>query len=266
MPRTWASTVAMTDPLWSFGPAGSFGEDPRDDTVDLWTCLLDLPAAVLWRLGKELSEEERLRGSRFVSVQAALSFLARRIVARTIASWYMGRPVGDVRWVLGTTGRPALQAGLCDKELQFSWSQAGRMVAVAVSVSSPVGVDAVEKTSWRQLAVAPGVFCSTDEASRLRSLAPSRQASALVQCWAGKEACLKAAGIGLLGDPRSVETWGTEWPNDRTVLRDTQRLTELSMTVEHVSLDEGVHVAVACAVPELHLVRRTLAWCGEGAL
>jgi phosphopantetheinyl transferase len=256
----------MTDALWSVGPAGSLSEDPRDGTIHLWTCLLDLPVAVLWHLGTVLGDEERLRGAGFASVQAALSFLARRIVARTIASWYMGRPAGDVRWVLGTTGKPALQEGLCDKELQFSWSQAGRMVAVAVSVSSPVGVDAVEKTSWRQLAVAPGVFCSIDEASRLRSLAPSRRASALVQCWAGKEACLKAAGIGLLGDPRSVETWGNDRPRDRAVLRDTQRPPGLSMTVKHVLLDEGVHVAVACAIPELHLVRRTLAWCGEGAL
>ncbi|MCX6084500.1 MAG: 4'-phosphopantetheinyl transferase superfamily protein [Caldiserica bacterium] len=224
-----------------------------------------MPATVLRRLGTGLSEEERLRAARLVGLGPALAFLGRRIVARTVASWYTGKQTADVRWIANPMGKPALQVGLRDADLQFSWSQAGTMVAVAVSVSSPVGVDAVEGASWKQLDGAMGVFCSRDEELALHRLPPARRSSALVQCWAGKEACLKAAGIGLLGDPRGVQTWEGDHPQQRVVWQDVLMPGGLCMTIQHVQLDRGVRLAVACAKPEWHLVHRTLTWRGENA-
>ena len=73
--------------------------------------------------------------------------------------------VTSVIWETGPLGKPFLRTEAGDDGLEFSWSQAGTAVVIAVAQGIPVGVDACQESDGESLDGLADVFCSEDEAS-----------------------------------------------------------------------------------------------------
>ena len=140
-------------------------------------------ASTSWRPASSLlTGTERNRASRFTQPSDAAAFLFRRAFTRIVLGRSGGRQPGDL--VLSQEcphcghphhGKPRLTSS--EDDLEFSVSRSGSVVAVAVTVGSPIGFD---------------IECAGLEES-----------GALVE-WTRKEAVLKCIGIGLALDPRQL--------------------------------------------------------------
>jgi 4'-phosphopantetheinyl transferase len=183
-------------------------------------------------------------------------------MVRVVASRYLGGRFGDVQWGVGPLGKPFLWTETGHNDLEFSWSQAGAVVVIAVAWRMPVGVDACHESEGEDLDGLTDVFCSEDETAALERLLRPQRFRALVRCWTAKEACLKAAGTGLRCDPRRLRTWGGDEALETVEWNEgAAELSRRRMVVAHRSTAEGIGVAVAASVP-LTLTMHRLVWNG----
>jgi 4'-phosphopantetheinyl transferase len=111
-------------------------------------------------------------------------------------------------------GRPFLAD---DTALAFSISHAGTLVAVALALDARVGLDVESLDRRLQLdPLAERIFNPTDLA-RFRTLPPASRHAAFFRAWTGKEAILKAQGIGLFGGVQEISVPMEEKSNSTTV-------------------------------------------------
>lgn len=149
-----------------------------------------------------LDEREHERARRFVFVEHARRYLRAHVALRHILAAYVdGRP-GELHLAESQYGKPQLlppHAGL-----HFSLSHSKALALVAVGVCNELGVD-IEATTTAppEPGLAAAVLC-TDELERLSCLPEAEQAQSFIACWARKEACLKAIGLGLQLPPSTL--------------------------------------------------------------
>lgn len=96
--------------------------------------------------------------------------------------------------------------------VSFNVSHAGDHALIAVSQRRVVGVDIEHihpETDWKSLI---GMVCSASQRDQLSSAEPIDEARAAIlqrrrffQCWTGKEAILKALGVGLTDHLRNID-------------------------------------------------------------
>jgi 4'-phosphopantetheinyl transferase len=168
-------------------------------SAEVWVWRVDLDRAPAWvqpmtallLTPSELARRGRCRPHlqhRRVAARAAL---------RVIASSCVERPFEEVRLALGPHGKPELPAGGSEESWHFSLTRSGCSALIAATKIGPVGID-VERLAWfpylEEIAVRR--FATEEVAAILREPGPRRLA-AFLRCWTGKEAYLKAAGLGL---------------------------------------------------------------------
>jgi 4'-phosphopantetheinyl transferase len=130
---------------------------------------------------------------------------ARRSI-ETVVGRYLGLSPSSVVLRRSATGKPELDGSpLC-----VSLAHSGQVAIVAVAEEREVGVD-IERLragteSWSLVSHA----LTQAERARLEALPRSRRSEAFLWMWAGKEALLKAVGIGLGLDPALIELDGAE--------------------------------------------------------
>jgi 4'-phosphopantetheinyl transferase len=156
--------------------------------VDLWTIRLTRPHAYL------LSEDEQLRANRFRFEADRIRWTRARSALRQVLATYTGNPSNEIGFSRGEHGKPELFPA---SGIQFNLSHAGDFAMIAVSRSTPVGVD-IER-------IRPEI----DIAALLRRLGetglPVTEAE-LYRRWTAREARSKAAGTGLMTQPPASVT------------------------------------------------------------
>lgn len=145
------------------------------------------------------------------------------------------------RGVRAFSAKPALAN---DPRLRFNIAHAGARAVLAIAWEREVGIDLESVDD--QLDVPPllAAACTPFEISRVEALPPDQRRQAFLAYWTAKEAYLKAAGIGLFREPRSLEV---ELLTDgRVVVHDAQGGDPLRWDVRH--LDAGPVWVAALAV------------------
>ena len=141
-----------------------------------------------------LSEQDRDRALRFRFREDR----ARLVLGRRLLAVLLREELGLSAQMLTLTdkGRPYLP----DRpEVAFSISHAGDLVAVALTIGAQVGVDIESLNRRVQLdPLAERIFNAADLA-RFRAVPEAGKTRAFFRAWTGKEAVLKALGLGLFG-------------------------------------------------------------------
>jgi 4'-phosphopantetheinyl transferase len=104
-------------------------------------------------------------------------------------------------------GRPIVRGTAL--EVSVSHSVGVILVAVASGLRVGIDVEVVRTGPWRLL---PTHALTPRELRELDACSPGSWSAALLRYWTRKEALLKAAGVGLAVDPRSVEVSGPDEP------------------------------------------------------
>ena len=190
------ANAKFSDNLW---PSPSDAVGLNDDEVHVW--LIDAGAADCRQdlLATSLSEDERERAARFKFAKDRRLYVASHAALRSLLTTYLKVAAGEIQFVSGAYGKPALAPPLAASGLEFNLSHSYEAALVAFARRRAVGVDVEfvkRKFSFDELARR---FFTTKEVAALCELPQTLQREAFFKCWTSKEAFLKAKGTGLSG-------------------------------------------------------------------
>jgi 4'-phosphopantetheinyl transferase len=167
--------------------------------VDLWS--LRLPALVTPYDVAQLSPAERQRASRLHGESDRVAFIAARAALRRCLAGRLGQPPDEVR-IYSRRGFKPTFADL-PPMTDLSVSHDGGRMLIAICHGARVGVD-LQQMEPIDLELA-ATACSEAELATLTALPRSDQARAFARLWTRKEAVIKATGIGLAIDLKTIE-------------------------------------------------------------
>jgi 4'-phosphopantetheinyl transferase len=176
--------------------------------VHVWRVALDVPAQRLAALEASLSEEERARAARFHFRRNKERFSAARGTLREILGAYLGLAPGEVAFVYGAQGKPALAPPLVAGGLDFNLSHAAGLALVALVRGRPVGVDVEAHRPLGDLLAMARTVMTGAELAAFQALPEEARAPAFFTLWTRKEAYMKATGAGFTLPPQSFAVQG----------------------------------------------------------
>lgn len=145
-----------------------------------------------------LSAEETVRYNRYLVPEAAATFLAARILLRSVLAQYATLQPADWRFETNRFGRPHIANTDAPRGLTFNLSHKPGCVTCLIGASRELGVDVEDSGAGRAnfLEIA-GRFFSYPEAAALRDLPDGPRRQRFYELWTLKESYMKARGVGL---------------------------------------------------------------------
>ncbi|MYX42880.1 4'-phosphopantetheinyl transferase superfamily protein [Streptomyces sp. SID89] len=174
---------------------------------------------------------------------------AHAAVRRVLADHYLGCPPDAIRFgrhtcprcADGTHGRPRVVAPVT--RLEFSLSRSGPYWLLSVTAGGRVGID-IEVHGGRDLGGMADVALSSDESAALEAVDDvSEREAFFLRAWTRKEAVLKAAGIGIVAELRSLDVFPQR--NGPVSVACADPAVRGVWRVEDVPLGPGLSAAVA---------------------
>jgi 4'-phosphopantetheinyl transferase len=164
----------------------------RLTTVTLHIETLDVGAAAIGRAIRLLDDQEQIRAAAFRFTRDASRFVARRARLREILSGYAGAAPERLAFAQGANGKPILRDG----PLHFSLSHSrGLMMLAVAEVEVGCDIEWIDPDlDWPP--IAERLFAPA-ECEALDRLPGGQARRGFFDCWARKEAYVKALGQGL---------------------------------------------------------------------
>lgn len=176
-------------------------DDPalREGGLEAWRVDLDASREPPQEAVADLDEAERARLARFHRVGDRARFACVRSTLRRRLGARLGLPAPAVPIRTDASGKPCLP----DDAFWFSVAHSGDHGLIALH-ARPVGVDIEEARDYGDLEGLADAILSAAERPVWLAERPERRPALLLRAWTAKEALLKAAGSGLLGDPKAL--------------------------------------------------------------
>lgn len=158
---------------------------------------LELPDDAFNRIRASLSADESARSARFHFEKDRRVYIAAHACLRDVLSRYLKLDPHRLEFQAGSHGKPGL-AGIAPQHIvEFNLSHSGRFGLIGVTRNRRIGVDVeLHRPELTTEELARHYF-STREVEQLFSLGPGKRQEAFFNCWARKEAYIKAHGLGL---------------------------------------------------------------------
>ena len=194
---------------WPPHEAGSGIPALGKNEIHLWRAPLDAGPGRLGSLEKLLQPDESSRAARFRFPHHRARFIAARGILRSVLAIHLECAPESLRFAYGKHGKPAL-AEPAGTGIEFNLSHSADLAIYAVALRREVGVDVEHikrKGSWLEIA---RQYFSSAEAAELAALPGETMGNRFFEMWAGKEARLKALGVGLrfpLDKPVDAVAW-----------------------------------------------------------
>ena len=145
-----------------------------------------------------VSPKERMKAARMRTPVLRERRLLAYAFRRHVLSDYIGVPPEGVTYLLGEHGKPVLNASVHgDHAVCFNFSDSDQSAVLAVGAQTlGVDIECPGRRNMDWLGVARRFF-APEEYAHLCSLPEEAQYACFFMFWTGKEAVLKAAGLGL---------------------------------------------------------------------
>lgn len=172
--------------------------------IEIFRLDLDLQSDAQQAL-RHLTSEERIRAWRFVRLADYLRFAQTRAAVRCLLARRLGCSPCEVPLSLESHGKPFVDDQPQQGAPLFNVSHSGSHALIALAEPCGVmqlGVDIEQQRSDLDADVMLDIVCTDQERDSVRG-APD-VLSAFYQRWVGKEAVLKAIGVGVTDHLRSI--------------------------------------------------------------
>lgn len=167
--------------------------------IHVWQ--LDLAGGCVPDSRQLLSESELQRADKFAFERDRNRFVRSRHGLRQILAYYLQIDPRQLPIISGPLGKPVLMP---EHKLGFNLSHSGERGLLAIGRMAEIGIDIeTMKLPPDARRLAQSVF-SEDEMRALDAVADDALSEPFFNCWTRKEAYLKAIGVGLTTDPRSI--------------------------------------------------------------
>jgi 4'-phosphopantetheinyl transferase len=165
--------------------------------VHVWRASLECDSLRLRMFAQTLGDDERSRAQRFHFERDRNSFIAARSILRDLLARYSGCTPGDVKFVYGPNGKPALSHSTTASLVSFNLSHSHGVAVIAVTRKHEIGIDVEKIQPERASEEIAKRYFSPEEVKELLSLPVDQRAEGFFLCWTRKEAYVKALGEGL---------------------------------------------------------------------
>ncbi len=163
----------------------------------VWRVTLQVAPHYILDLSRLLAADEAARAARFRFARDHDRFIVARAALRSIVGLYVNQKPGEVTFVYGQHGKPALAMDAGTAHVQFNMSHSDGLALCGVTLGRQIGIDVERiRPEIADETIAEHYF-SQREISTLRALPPALQTEAFFTCWTRKEAYIKATGKGL---------------------------------------------------------------------
>lgn len=163
--------------------------------LDVWLLELELYRGKLESLLPRLTESEQARCLRYRRGDDRMRYALTRAMLRHMLAQRLACPLHDIALVFNAFGKPSLAPHLKEERaLHFNVSHAVKYALVALSSLGPVGVDIEAIAVADQFMPLETALTDTEQ----RYCRETAGAEAFFRTWCGKEAVLKALGVGIL--------------------------------------------------------------------
>lgn len=181
----------------------------RNNAPEVWLVSCDALHAHADAFRASLSPEEIERRDRFVRVEDRERYACAHGLLRRVLSLHTGCAPGELRFIKGLAGKPALDPACVRDAPAFNLSHSGDWAAIAIAPKGcPVGIDVEETTrETDMLGVARHSFCPGETAA-LEAASDDARAALFFRWWTAKEAVVKAWGTGLSGRMDRIDCSG----------------------------------------------------------
>lgn len=205
------------------------------DLARLWIIDADLPAEITARCAEVLDSAERDRAATLRDPRDRQQFTIAHGALRILAAAELNTAPALLRWTAGRYGKPELAPPW--SVLHTSLSHSGGLIAVAISLRRPVGVDVQHLLPGLNPARLSARFFPPAEASYVAEGSDARtRADRFAHLWTRKEAVVKAVG-------------GRLWTNLKITVRDRDVISCAEPAGQHrvsdVAAPDGFRVAIA---------------------
>jgi 4'-phosphopantetheinyl transferase len=172
------------------------------DTVDIWRASASQPPQILDQLLQTLSQDEQDRVNRLRFDHHRYRAIASRGILRSILARYLHCDPKTIAFQYGTHGKPRVTAS-CLANLEFNLSHSEDLIICAIALQ-PVGIDVEFLKEIPYCDQLINRYFSLQEQAIFNALPIEAKQQAFFQYWTGKEAILKAAGLGIF-DLQKIE-------------------------------------------------------------
>ena len=171
----------------------------------LWLASIDaLPLSTEEATGI-LSEAERERAGRFRFQQDRHVYVGAHYALRSILSRYLSRMPEDIVFLTESDGKPRVEQQEGEKPLYFNLSHSGVFSLIGVSRVGEIGVDIESIDPSIVIDELADRVLTSEEMQALAGLDDRDRRDEFYRLWCGKEALLKAEGIGLRRSPATLD-------------------------------------------------------------
>ena len=171
----------------------------RENELHVWHTELS-PSEEPPRLQSLLSPDEKQRANRFKFEIDRHRFTIARTRLRQLLAKYLRIEPGDIRFTYSRSGKPQL-AGDFRSEISFNLAHSKDLAAFAFTLGRRVGIDVEFVRNDIDADRIARRFFSEFEQQSLAQLSGDRKYEGFFNCWARKEAYVKAMGSGLFSLP-----------------------------------------------------------------
>lgn len=183
--------------------------------VNVWLLKLDLAPAKLEQLHSLLSPDEQQRAARFLRDADRQRFTAARGRLRQILGQYLAADPARVEFSYENHGKPFLKNS--PVPIHFNLSHSNGLALLAVSSTSPVGIDIEHargpEHSLDALGLARRFFSRAEHTAIAAAPNDDDMRKQFFTCWTRKEAFVKALGSGIAGGLDSFDVLNPELPD-----------------------------------------------------
>jgi len=172
----------------------------EQNAVHLWGIKLDGAQRCLERCTGWLDEVERHQAARLVREDTRQRYVLAHGGLRMVLSRYLDVDPDRITLDRSAIGKPFLARELRDRStITFNLSHAHDRALIAVSKAQEVGVDLELVRSHVEVAKLSERYFTRSEHTAIMQAPEDQRATRFFRYWVGKEALLKAQGIGLRG-------------------------------------------------------------------
>ena len=169
----------------------------RPDEVHVWRIALLQPEEVIQHCRESLATDEIERADRFYFDKDRNGFTVARGALRQLLGAYLNLAPRVVNFTYGPQGKPALAVPQSSSGVRFNLSHSGEIALLAVSRDRELGIDVERiRADFASGEIATRFF-SPEECAKLEQVPANASVDAFFNCWARKEAYIKARGEGL---------------------------------------------------------------------
>lgn len=213
-------------------------EPPPEQHVHLWYATLDKLRPRLDAFHELLDPVEQERTRRFRFKNDRERFILGHGLLRELLGKYLKRDGSLIRLARGPFGKPYLER----KKLRFNFSDTKDAVLIGFTTGQEIGVDIETIDRNVDHAAVSDHYFTRPEIASIQAAASAKEH--FLDLWTRKEAVLKASGVGIMEDLRSLRVDGAR----NTMVIEHEAFTKMAATEYHVRalrLSQGHFASVA---------------------